>query len=639
MTDFYKKVGESIDGIQVVVSEIKDRVLNKYLYGCVSKESVLLIPCAYTELVVINSSIIIANRGDALYGIIDKNENVVLPFNYERIELTQEGLLFLSDSHQYDLDIDYMCLMDINLQIHLFYDNNEIILPSIYRHAGAFYKGFCKVERNGFWGVINHELAEVIPCMYQEIIRMNDRLFLCRLKKSSYKNAIFHDVVFNVTDNSIICVPQGCHIKEYLGQANAFIVESIFIKSQQGPLYGLMDGNGEILVSCNYHEINLCCGCFILRQDNKWGIADIEGHIVVPCAYEGIYRNVNDINISHPNILILCNKLGDNIYQYGLVDDRGKIIVPCEYSSIKEFDKNRFITNDNAIYDIDGRIIIQASEKLNSIKITEKGNYKISLYKNGHLKYGLVSREGVEIIPCDYTYIHDFKDGFAKFIVGGYLYYDDCEYLRDETNYTLVGDARMGIIDEQGSIIVKPEYLNIKYVKDGIMVAQNQHASWTIYNVEQNTIIFDNLNLQVINSMSERIVTYQNITAGFIKVDSAEIIETSYETIGMFSCGLALVSMRDSNGIVKKGYINTNNNLIIPLEYKYATTFNNDTARVHNDKGEYLIDTTGKIVKVYREYRRLCNSAADDVFYSDDDLRDMYREALGGNPANEWNVD
>jgi hypothetical protein len=202
-----------------------------------------------------------------------------------------------------------------------------------------------------------------------------------------------------------------------------------------------------------------------------------------------------------------------------------------------------------------------------------------------------------------------------------------------------VGDARMGIIDEQGSIIVKPEYLNIKYVKDGIMVAQNQHASWTIYNVEQNTIIFDNLNLQVINSMSERIVTYQNITAGFIKVDSAEIIETSYETIGMFSCGLALVSMRDSNGIVKKGYINTNNNLIIPLEYKYATTFNNDTARVHNDKGEYLIDTTGKIVKVYREYRRLCNSAADDVFYSDDDLRDMYREALGGNPANEWNVD
>ena len=637
----YIKVGQCVDGIQLVKTTTKDVVLDKCLYGCISEESRIIIPCIYTELTVINSSLIIANRGDSLYGIIDKYENVVLPFNYERIELTKEGLIYLSDCHQCDdIDLDHVCIMDKNLQIHLYADSSEIILPSIYRHAGDFYKGLCKVEKNGFWGVINQDLVEVIPCMYQQIRRVNDRIFICRLKKSCYDHAIFHDVVFNVTDNSIICVPHGCYVKEYLSQANVYIIESVFVVSQQGPLYGLMDAKGETLVPCNYHEINLSRGCFRLRQDNKWGIADLKGNLVVPCAYDGIYtRNVEDINISYPNILILFNIPADNNYRYGLVDSRGKIIIPCEDSAIKEFDKNRFVTNDNTIYDINGRIIIQASQKLNSIKVTEKGNYKISSYKKGSLKYGLVSRDGDEIIPCDYTYIYDFKDGVAKFVVGGILCYDYDGYSISESDYYYLGDAKMGVVDENGMIIVKPEYRNIKYIKDGIVVAQNQSSSWTIYEMKHGKVIFDNLDLQEVDTVSEGIITYRNKTAGFIKVDSSQIIETSYDTIAKFSCGLALVSKRDSNGIVKKGYIDINNNLVIPLEYKYASTFNNDTARVHNDEGEYLIDKTGSIIKVYRDYRRFCISVDDNGFYSEKDLRDMYRDAMGGDPVNEWNVD
>ena len=70
-------------------------------------------------------------------------------------------------------------------------------------------------------------------------------------------------------------------------QAARFIKTDLLIVTNQGK-HGVMNLNGELIVSLEYDTITLKHDFFIVQKGNKFGIIDIEGRKILECIYSSI---------------------------------------------------------------------------------------------------------------------------------------------------------------------------------------------------------------------------------------------------------------------------------------------------------------------------------------------------------------
>lgn len=88
-----------------------------------------------------------------------------------------------------------------------------------------------------------------------------------------------------------------------------------------------VDGNAK-LTDKNYERVTFSkyeedCNFMGIRENGKWGVADIEGTVFVPCTYENIFA---------PRYGIVYVKQGG---KWGAIDIQNNEIVPCNYINLK----------------------------------------------------------------------------------------------------------------------------------------------------------------------------------------------------------------------------------------------------------------------------------------------------------------
>lgn len=199
-----------------------------------------------------------------------------------------------------------------------------------------------------------------------------------------------------------------------------------------------IDSNVKILVEVEQYDVqsdNRLLIPFVQhdRRQNKVGLLDHLGNIVVKAIYDHIY----DSCFSESDLLRVCTRYSKNYgteavpklyyyYHIGLINTKGEVVLPLEYDHI--------------------------------IPSTDKSLYTVE--RDG--KHGVVNRNAEQVIPLG---VYDWIDGFHKGYARVYNYVDeDGEKVK-----------KWGLIDTSGNIIVPLVYSNI----------------WNFYNRDYSSIVVE----------------------------------------------------------------------------------------------------------------------------------------------------
>ena len=169
--------------------------------------------------------------------------------------------------------------------------------------------------------------------------------------------------------------------------------------------FGLIDTKGEKILSCIYDRIgNFSEGLVAIKLNHKEGFIDKEGKEIIPCSYDSALSFYDGFS---------CVKLN---HKYGSIDKTGRVIIPLIYDS---FDKVR-------------------EELIKQTLIAESffdPLYGLSLISMNE-KFGLIDKNGKQIISCIYDSINDRGCGFSEGLIDVQI------------------DGNWGFIDNQGEQII-----------------------------------------------------------------------------------------------------------------------------------------------------------------------------------------
>lgn len=207
------------------------------------------------------------------------SEEVVLPPEYDYVEEPTRDIVKVRKGHR---------------KYGFVHVSGRIITPCIYDRADIFSDGRACVEEIGrFCGFINEEGKEIIS------LRLED------YRRTLPSGAIQYLPVFE--NGRAIIVKNG--------------------------LEGIIGLDGKEIIPCQYEDIRRCNTYgWTLRMDQLCGFAFNNGRIIIPCKYQ--FVRLITCDGPYPEQVFIVGNDGKK----GLLDIEGKELLPLEYDSIEPFE-------------------------------------------------------------------------------------------------------------------------------------------------------------------------------------------------------------------------------------------------------------------------------------------------------------
>lgn len=435
-----KKVIE--DGKKYEVEKIDNyeyftlKVDNKY--GVINKEGKQIINTEYTNVIIPNpqKSVFICYTNDSTKVLNQNGEEIFTEFkSIEPIKLKniasslmyEKSVLTYKENEKFGL---------INLE-------GKKLTKAIYEKIeGLPYKeGELLVQKEGKYGVINLKGKELIKPQYDQVNvdgYSND--------ENGYKNA-------------------------------GYIVGN---KTEEGYRYGYIDINGKMLLELEYNEIQRITE---VKENDIYLISAKNGQY-------GLFKNKEQV-IGNEYQSITYNQTDETLIlqktkKFGVANLDGKIIIPVEYKQIDSIGMYIYATNENGkenVYTKEGTEI-QADSNI-AILETSNENFKIKIDNTNGTVYSIIDKNDNTITKQNYSYIEYLSDDNFIVSLEGKLgvinsnneikidiKYDSIEKLQntDFITTTLAKDKTTQIYDKNinklcdlpnANIVIEKEYIKI----------------------------------------------------------------------------------------------------------------------------------------------------------------------------------
>lgn len=343
------------------------------------------------------------------------------------------------------------------------------------------FTGYFRVKYHGNYGLCDKQGNEILPCNYDDIAvcvpNMDCSFSYCIIRLGSKCG------IYNLIHNKNIIDVYSSDFDEiqaimFFGTFQGFDYEDFsgYFQIGKNKNYGLCDYLGNIIIPCNYVELDISDGGnhkTIISVDKKFGIYNSkERRMIIPCKYDNIqaiYAGVVYSNIIE-NVWVLQNN-----GKYGLHDLNGEIL-PCQFDEIEPVTKPNSDDTDEEFADIfqlkqnnkiglcdkNGHVIIPCAYD----SISEKNSF---WEVESHGKYGIYTKEDNNIIPCIYDEICSVKTKIYKS-----LQTNNCDTFGEMINVYNVCDCssqylvkivdKYGIYDiKQNREIIPCQYMDIKF--------------------------------------------------------------------------------------------------------------------------------------------------------------------------------
>ncbi len=221
--------------------------------------------------------------------------------------------------------------------------------------------------------------------------------------------------------------------------------------------------------------------------------------------------------------------------------------------------------------------------------------------------YGVVSKEGAVIIPCEFNQIWDLdKNGNVKVLKGnkiGLYNIEGVNIVRPEYDQIwsfekgkakVLKNGKIGYVDKMGNEIIPPVYSQIWGFENGkARVLKNGKIGYV--DEAGHEVIPPEYN-QIWEFENGRAKVMKNGRIGYIDEAGREVIPPEYNQIWEFENGRAKV-MR--NG--KIGYIDAAGHEVIPPEYNQIWEFENGKAKAVLNGEVIWIDSKGSVIETTTE--------------------------------------
>ncbi len=268
----------------------------------------------------------------------------------------------------------------------------------------------------------------------------------------------------------------------------------------------------------------------------------------------------------------------ENCY-WGYLDTIGQIAVQSQFSYAKDF------VNDVGIVENEGKwgAVNRADQMVlpaiyDGVHFLENTGNKILRVYNNKQKYGLIDTLGQVTVNLKYDKIGAFN----------------------ESRLAVKRNGAWGFVDENGLEVVPCRFQRVKNFYGGLAAVKLSNK-WGIIDKQGNTII-DFQYTRIGNFRDTLTWVYTSKGAGFINKANEMIIEPKYNKAFDFEEGLARVVVDG-----KYGLINLEGKYVIRPRYSFIEEFDENglaVVRMGNSRIRYgLIDRTGKIItkKAYKQ--------------------------------------
>lgn len=451
---------------------------------------------------------------------------------------------------------------------------------------------------NQGYGIANAIGDILLPAKYNEITHVGGDVFLLNYKKEQKDDDIL--VKYNIKLNSFIVKDDenGIAIPKSADWCGNFEEGKALIATNHK--YGVIDINSNICVPCNYDEVVLGYETVaIVKNQDKYKLLDyVNGEIKA---------EFDEIKHLRDSYFVFKEK-----WCYGVIDSNGVMIIPAHYKGDIELleDGNFRVSkgsgdNSYCIIDSESHIIILTSKGIVRLpnEIIWANNYSegLAIVENSKGLYGAIDEQGRIVIPCQFSALSNFKDGFSSYYVdiyekrkidksGKVILEDDTDLLSDsqfesveklcENRYLVQrkDDHFYAIVDRKNNIIVHfspQKYYAVKKDEFG-------------YNSDENVLYFSD--------------DYRKVEALFYAKSGARIIPNPAQCViinpeygktrGYFSDGLAAVSNKDRLW----GFVDETGKEVVPCIYNEVHDFSNGYCVVSDWESTKLIDKQGRII-------------------------------------------
>jgi hypothetical protein len=143
-------------------------------------------------------------------------------------------------------------------------------------------------------------------------------------------------------------------------------------------------------------------------KDEKMGLMNSAGKIIVPCEYKMLVGSFNDLGLAR------VEKNG----KVGFVNRNGDLVIKCKYENAGDFKDgllNVRINDKWGYIDVRGKTIIQPKYEI-GISFVD-GIARVARREGSLFYFGFIDVKGNEIIPLIYSKAEDFENGFARVMI------------------------------------------------------------------------------------------------------------------------------------------------------------------------------------------------------------------------------
>lgn len=288
---------------------------------------------------------------------------------------------------------------------------------------------------------------------------------------------------------------------------------------------------------------------FTICTEDKWGVIDNNGNIVINPTYEEmiiIPNSEKDIFICTENV-----DYENDTYTTKVVNSKNKEI-------FKQYDKIQAIENyddyNNLWYEenilkyqkdekfglinLEGKVILQPEyEEIYALK-----GIKNSIVTVKNSKMGIVDNKGVNVVPNEYDEIQSLGKDTNLYIVkdaqnyGIYkktsIKYQEIKPLNNKETYCVKENNNYKLIDSEEKEVANIKFDDIKQIKDKIVVYKKD-KKYGAYNIETKTTIKNKYDFLEFTS-NDNFIVKTDSSYGIIDINEDEKVKSKYASIGYY---------------------------------------------------------------------------------------------------------
>lgn len=341
----------------------------------------------------------VLNKDDK-YGVIDTSGNTVIEPKYDNIKIPNpEKPIFICESVDKTI-----VLNERKEQLFNDYDEVKAILINGIVSSVPYEKTVLTYKKNGKYGIISYEGKEITKPIYDEIRGLENKESELLVKKDgkygviNAKGAKLIDIQY---DN---IVADGFYTENEKYGLSGYIVSN---KTTDGYKYGYIDCKYKLILDIEYDVISRIVQSDYIKdvyiiacKNGQYGVIK-NSKTLINYAYQGIEYDSNN----HFFELQRNEK-------YGIVDNNGKVILPTEYNDIEikgiYIQAQKSDENEILLFNLLGEKIDNI--EYSSIEKTDCNNYYITINQEGF--YGVIDSQNKELIKNKYNYIEYLFDEY-----------------------------------------------------------------------------------------------------------------------------------------------------------------------------------------------------------------------------------